>query len=60
MMILTHPKLHKVLILFSEHVQEEVGHLQLPQKLHVLWVVRKVGQVGKHLLLCLCCMRNKL
>lgn len=60
MMILTHPKLHKVLILFSEHVQEEVGHLQLPQKLHVLWVIRKVGQVGQHLLLCLCCKRNKL
>lgn len=49
--VLTHPKLHKVVVLLGEHVQEEVGHLQLPQMLHVTRVVRKVGQVGQHLLL---------
>lgn len=49
--VLTHPKLHKVVVLLGEHVQEKVGHLQLPQMLHVTRVVRKVGQVGQHLLL---------
>lgn len=58
--ILTHSKLHEVLILLSEHVQEEIGHLKLLQILHVIWVVRKVGQVSQHLLLRLWCsqMRN--
>lgn len=51
MVTLTHAKLHKVLVLFSKHVQEEVGHLQLLQIVHVLWVVRKVGEVRQHLLL---------
>lgn len=51
--VLTHPKLHKILILLSEHVQKEVSHLKFLQVLHVLWVICKVGQVGQHLLLCL-------
>lgn len=50
---LTHSKLHKVLVLFSQHVQEQVGYLQLLQILHVLWVVCKIGQISQHLLLCL-------
>lgn len=49
----THPKLHKVLILLSQHVQEEVSHLQLPQILHVLWIVCKIGQISQNLFLCL-------
>lgn len=47
----TQAKLHKILILLSEHVQEEVSHLKFLQVLHVLWVICKVGQVGQHLLL---------
>lgn len=50
-MMLTHPKLYKVLVLFCEHVQEEVNHLKFLQVLHVLWVICKVGQIGQHLLL---------
>lgn len=51
--IVTYSKLHKVVIVFCEHVQEEISHLELPQVLHVLRIVGKVGQVGKNLLLCL-------
>lgn len=52
--MLTYSKLHKVLIVLSEHVQKEVGHLQLPKILHVPRVVSKVGQVGQHLFFRLC------
>lgn len=51
---LTNSKLHKVLILFCQHVQEELSDLEQSQRFHVGWIVGKVGQVCQHLLFSLC------
>lgn len=52
--VLTNRKLHEGLVVFSEHIEEQIQDLQLPEVLVVFGVVGKVGQVRQYLLLGLC------
>lgn len=52
--VLTNSKLHKGLVVFSQHIEEQIQDLKLPEVLVVLGVIGKVGEVGQHLLLGLC------
>lgn len=52
--VLTNRKLHKGLVVFGEHVEEQIQDLELPEVLVVFGIVGKVGQVRQYLLLGLC------
>lgn len=52
--VLTDSKLHKGLVVFSQHIKEQIQDLKLPEVLIIFGVVGEVGEVGQHLLLGLC------
>ena len=52
--ILTNRKLHEGLVVFGEHIKEQIQDLELPEVLVVFGIVGEVGQVGQYLLLGLC------